>query len=98
MKKGDKVRLKYKRHVTGEIIKTRMTDLWGFNEYEYQVKYDQEGLIPPQDWHRSTDLEDANKGFPLLGTWSKTKCECGVDRSGVGGRHSEWCPLKYKNY
>jgi hypothetical protein len=97
MKKGDKVYLKGKKEVTGEIIDTKINHIWGNNYPEYLVKYDDIELIPKQDWHDLEHLvllEELPKGNT---GYKKPVCECGVDKVMSNGRHSDYCPL-YKEY
>lgn len=60
MKKGDKVFLVYKKHITGVIKDMRTvsaSSIWGCNVPEYLVKYDDDNLYPPEDWHMREHLE-----------------------------------------
>lgn len=95
MKKGDRVVLKGKPEVRGVIIDSRAVGMFGASGTEYQVKYDDTTLCPPQDWHVEGFLElELQEGKPNdLPRWSPKKCECGVKFVRHGGRHSTWCPL-----
>ena len=95
LKKGDKVCLRGREEITGEVIDVKIDNLWGVNFEEYLIKYDDDTLIPPQDWHEIIHLEKINK-LPS-GIKKVHRCECGVDKVMPNGRHSDYCPL-YKEY
>lgn len=97
MKKGDKVKLKYKPAVTGEITDENAQNVWGAQTNKYKVKYDDKDLIPQEDWHIDSELELIEIELPKGRTGCYNECECGAkhDRH-FPDQHSTWCPAYNK--
>lgn len=94
LKIGNKVRLRnHPNGVTGIILRAANRGSWASGlDVEYYVKYDQDNLIPPADWH----IEDSLELFDYLPEGEikvvDKKCTCGVDSIGLGDLgHSDWC-------
>lgn len=95
MQKGDKVHLRGRKEVTGEIIDTKTERIWGTDYNQYLVKYDNKDLVPQEDWHEDLHLvlvETATTVVP-----SDSGCQCGVDSVMDKGKHSDYCRL-YRRY
>lgn len=91
MKIGDRVKDK-KTGRKGTIKDIEIDYVW-YNspgDEHYIVDFDKSGT----KYCFAADLELIQS--PLLPK-GRTGCECGVDTTNVGGKHSEWCPLSYLN-
>ena len=99
MKTGDKVFLKFHPNKYKGIIKAVMAVDLG---EEYLVDYDEDGLIPPEDWHPENELALVSEGKSLIDEFelklAEEGCSCGASALGYGkGRaHSDWCDLEGK--
>lgn len=98
-KKGDKVRLVNRTHITGEVLDDRVTNVWGMDLLEFLVAYDDSNLKPDQDWHEESFIElvpKEEKKLQVSGTIWDNGCECGAkyDRH-FPDMHSPWC-RKYR--
>jgi hypothetical protein len=43
---------------------------------------------------REAEKERWAKAYETMHMPEAKRCECGVDKAGVGGLHSDWCPKK----
>jgi hypothetical protein len=64
---------------------------------EYLVVYDDQNLIPAEDWHMESTIELFD-GLPRGYESTKLICECGVSKVMPNGRHSDYCPLYNRNW
>jgi hypothetical protein len=98
LKKGDKVKLKGRPEVTGEVIDERHINVWGIPANEFKVKYDDSNLIPTEDWHSEELLEQIETELPSGTKIEYNKCECGAKYNRhFPDSHSTWCNM-YKKY
>lgn len=91
--RGDKVRLKGPRNITGKVIEVKVDPQYnaffpGAEFVEYLVQYDDGNLCPTQDYHRYEDLISLEKIFN-----ASIKCECGAKYTSEKDLHLRWCPL-----
>ena len=93
MKEGDRVRLKFRREVTGTVTQVQHDVYKGRRAF---VDYDDPQWIPPKDWHELEYLEliETKEEIQLK---AFKKCTCGLGYSMSGGRHSDWCDLVRKD-
>ena len=95
MKVGDRVKVKRRPDITGEVIsvETNSTSPYIMDwSLKVTVKFDDEELIPREMEYDEDQLELILK-LPAGNTTVSIKCECGLDSIGIGGEHSYYCPL-----
>jgi hypothetical protein len=86
IERGRKVRLKTRKEITGLVIDERVQSTNSFYPtYEYKVKYDDEELLPPCDWHGHYDLEVTDTKLYAI------DCTCGAKFTEFPKIHYDWC-------
>jgi hypothetical protein len=88
VKVGDRVRLKHRHEVTGNIIDYKVDNLFGVDYWHYEVEHDDPNLFPHKMWYEEEFLELYIEELPM-----GIRCECGVSAVMSNGVHSDYCPL-----